>query len=93
MAKSGIRIDMDFADLAVNKYQIITKSGAWYSILDPATKEALIDETGKAVRVQGMAKVLDYLQLNPDYFKKLQDVIMTDIEGTPIVDNSEAADE
>lgn len=93
MAKSGIRIDMDFADLAVNKYQIITKSGAWYSILDPATKEAILDETGKAIRVQGMAKVLDYLQLNPDYFQKLQDVIMADIEGKPVTTTSEEVNE
>jgi len=93
MAQSGIRIDMDFADLAVNKYQIITKSGAWYSILDPSTKEAIVDETGKAIRVQGMAKVLDYLQLNPDYFKKLQDVIMADIEGNPVVDEADEYDE
>lgn len=93
MAKSGIRIDMDFADLAVNKYQIITKSGAWYSILDPSTKEAILDETGKAIRVQGMAKVLDYLQLNPDYFQKLQDVIMADIEGNPVTTTSEEVNE
>lgn len=83
MAQSGIRIDMDFADLAVNKYQIIRKSGAWYSLNDPKTKEPLVDESGKLIKVQGMARVLDYLQLNPEYFQNLQDVILADIEGKP----------
>lgn len=89
MAQSGIRIDMDFADLAVNKYQIIKKSGAWYSICDPVTKNPLEDEAAKPVRVQGMAKVLDYLQQNPDYFTKLQEYIIKDIEGNPVQEVAE----
>lgn len=81
MAQSGIRIDMDFANLAVNKYGIIKKSGAWYSIGDPATGEILEDAEGKIVKLQGMSRVLDYLQQNPEYFQRLQDFIMADIEG------------
>ena len=81
MAQSGIRIDMDFAQLAVNKYQIITKAGAWFTLKNPITKEPLEDESGNVVKLQGMAKVLDYLQQNPEYFKQLQDVILADIEG------------
>ena len=81
MAHSGIRIDMDFAQLAVNKYGIINKAGAWFSIKDPYTKEQLVDETGKPVKVNGMTKVFEYLQNNPEYFNRLVKYITTDIEG------------
>lgn len=81
MAHSGIRIDMDFAQLAVNKYNIINKAGAWFSIKDPYTKEQLVDETGKPVKVNGMTKVFEYLQNNPEYFNRLVKYITTDIEG------------
>lgn len=81
MAQSGIRIDMDFAQLAVNKYQIIRKAGAWFTICDPITKQPIEDASGNEVKLQGMAKVLDYMQQNTEYFQRLQDVIMADIEG------------
>ena len=88
MAQSGIRIDMDFANLAVNKYQIIKKSSAWFTICDPETKEPLIEDD-KVVKVQGMARVLDYLQQHPEYFDKLQKYILADIEGNSRSDEVE----
>lgn len=81
MAHSGIRVDMDFCMLAVNKYGIINKAGAWFSIKDPYTKEQLVDETGKPVKINGMTKVFEYLQNNPEYFNRLVKYITTDIEG------------
>lgn len=81
MAHSGIRVDMDFCMLAVNKYGIINKAGAWFSIKDPYTKEQLVDETGKPVKVNGMTKVFEYVQNNPEYFNRLVKYITTDIEG------------
>ena len=88
MAHSGIRIDMDYAVLAVNKYNIISKSGAWFSLRDPETLEPLEDSTGKPVKVNGMVKVFEYLQNNPEYFAKLVKVINRDIEGgdTDVID-------
>lgn len=81
MAQTGIEIEMDFAQLAVKKYGIIRKAGAWFTLTDPTTGEILEDESGKPVKVNGMAKVLDFLKLNPDYFQKVQDVILADIAG------------
>lgn len=81
MAQTGIEIEMDFAQLAVKKYNIISKAGAWFTITDPYTGEVLEDETGKPVKVNGMAKVLDFLKLNPDYFNRLQKYILADIAG------------
>lgn len=81
MAQSGIEIEMDFAQLAVKKYGIIRKAGAWFTVCDPFSGEVLEDEKGLPVKLNGMAKVLDFLKLNPDYFKKVQDYILADIAG------------
>lgn len=93
MAQSGIRIDMDFAKLAVEKYGIIKKGGAWYTFCDPTTGEVLEDEEGKPVKVNGMARVFDYLQMNPAYFETLKKFIMDDIEGNTSGDNIDGDDE
>lgn len=81
MAQTGIEVEMDFAQLALKKYNIIHKAGAWMSLVEPSTGELLEDETGKPVKLNGMAKVLDFLRLNPDYFKRIQDYILADIAG------------
>lgn len=81
MAQSGIRIDMDFAKLAISKYGIVQKHGAWYTICDPYTKVPLEDESEKIVKVNGLAKVFDYLQMNPKYYERLKKYILDDING------------
>lgn len=80
MSQSGIRIDIDFCQLAMKKYGIIKKGGAWMTMLDPVTREPLIDAEGKPVKLNGFAKVLEYVQQHPDYFEVLKTVIMNDIE-------------
>lgn len=94
MAQSGIEIEMDFAQLAVKKYGIIRKAGAWFTVCDPYTGEVLTDEKGLPVKLNGMSKVLDFLKLNPDYFKKVQDYIIADISGEDLTaqDSSESDD-
>ena len=93
MAQSGIRVDMDFGQLAVNKYGIIAKAGAWFALKDPYTKEQLVDETGKPIKVNGMTKVFEYLQNNPDYFNRLVKYITTDIEGGSNVLDEEGSEQ
>lgn len=82
MTRSGIRPDFDYAKLAVTKYGIIHKAGAWFTISDPYTGEVL-EDGGKPVKVNGMAKVYDFLKMNPEYYQKLKDFIWNDISGTP----------
>jgi len=89
MTDSGIRVDMDYAQLAVNKYGIIRKGGAWFTICDPYTGEILVDENNKEIKINGMAKVYDFLQNNPEYYEKLKTFIVDDIEGNGI-DEGEA---
>ena len=72
---------MDYAQLAVKKYGIIRKAGAWFSMCDPYTGEVL-EADGKLVKVNGMAKVFDYLQAHPDYYEKLKNYILDDINGS-----------
>ena len=81
MCQSGIRADMDFAQLAVKKYGIIRKGGAWFTVCDPYTGEVLETSDGKLVKLNGMAKVLDFIQTNPEYYSKLKQYILDDIEG------------
>lgn len=86
MANSGIRPDFDFAKLAIEKYGIIRKSGAWFSLCDPSTGEVLSAENGTPIKINGLAKVYDYLKANQAYFNKLKTYIESDINGNdPLV--------
>ena len=87
MCQSGIRPDFDYALLAVKKYGIIQKGGAWFTMCDPYTGEVLMDEDvlnpgkSKPVKLNGMAKVYEYLSTHADYYARLQQYILDDING------------
>ena len=83
LCQSGIRIDMDYANLAITKYGIIKKSGGWYTMFDPLTGEMVEDEDGKIVKVNGMLRVYEYFNSNPKYFNKVRTYILNDIENLP----------
>ena len=83
MAKSGLRVDFEFANLAIKKYNIIKKGGAWFTLCDPETKEPLeVDDM--PVKINGLSKVYDYLQANPEYYQKMCDYIVNDINRSGI---------
>lgn len=84
MAQSGLRVDYEFANLAIQKYGIIKKGGAWFTICNPETKEPLETEDGSIVKINGQAKVYDYLQANPEYYESLCNFIITDINKNGI---------
>lgn len=79
---SGIREDMDYAELAITKYGVIKKSAGWFTVCDPDTGEVLQDD-GKILKLQGKAKVYEFLQSNRAYFNKLKAFIDRDISGEP----------
>ena len=89
LAKSGLRVDYEFANLAITKYGIIRKGGAWYTMLDPYTGEVLENESGLPVKVNGLAKVYEYLANNPEYYVKLTKYILADIMGSETDESSE----
>ena len=80
MFDSGIREDIDYAQLAIKRYGLIHKAGAWFSFVDPETGE-ILEDNEKAVKVNGMPKVYDYLASHSDYFNKLKTYIENDING------------
>lgn len=80
MAQSGIRIDMDFAKLAVQQ-GIIKKAGAWFSLCSPITGEILEDDTGRPLKLNGMAKVYEYIQNNRSYYNMLKRYLTAYING------------
>ena len=88
MCSTGIRPDFDYALLALNKYGIIKKSAAWFSFVDPFTGEILEEDDPahagkkKPIKVNGMAKVYEFLETNSEYYEKLQKFILDDINGT-----------
>jgi len=94
MSLSGLRVDFEFANLAIKQYNIIRKSGGWFTICDPETSEPLeVDDT--LVKINGLAKVYDYLQSNPEYYEKLCNFIINDINhnGLNIEETSDIASE
>lgn len=93
MSNSGIRVDMDIAQLAVKKYGIIKKTGAWFTCCNPNTGEALCDENGAPIKLNGFSRVLDYLQSNKEYFSILEKYILDDISGKKSTEESESVDE
>lgn len=80
MSQTGIRPDFDYAKLAIDKYGLIRKNNAWFSMCDPDTKQ-IMEVDGKPVKVNGMVKVYDYLQANPDYYNRIRTYIDNDING------------
>lgn len=86
MMDSGIRPDYDYAKLAINKYDIIKKGGAWFTFVDPYTG-CILEEDGKPVKVNGQVRVYEYLQEHPDYYESLRKYITDDINGVEHTDD------
>ena len=80
MSQSGLRTDFEYVNLALKQYDIIRKAGAWFTICDPYTKEPL-EVNDNIVKVNGLSKVYDYVQANPEYYKRLCDFIVEDINN------------
>jgi len=80
--QSGIKPEMDYAQLAIKKYGIIKKTGAWFTICNPETGEILEEEeTGKPVKLQGLPRVYDYIETHKSYFDALKEYIENDINN------------
>lgn len=80
----GVDVLSDTIDLAV-KYDIIQKSGSWFSIIDTETGEILqenilndegeIDHT-EDLKFQGRPALIDYLRNNQTLFDNIKDKVM-----------------
>lgn len=93
MCQSGLRPDFDFAQLAIKKYGIIKKAGAWFTVCDPYTGEVVENEAGNIVKLNGLSKVYDFLQRDVAYYERLKTFIIDDINGADDDDNTEESDD
>ena len=70
----GIDVVLDLFDVAVT-YDIIAKAGSWFTIINPDTKEALLDADGEMIKFQGKANMRSFLRENPEVFEFIYDYI------------------
>lgn len=80
MSNRGIVPMFDYAQLAIKRYNLISKAGAWFTLIDPETGEILQD-SDKPVKLNGLAKVYKYLEDHDDYYNKLKKYIMDDLNN------------
>ncbi len=78
LSQSGIKPEMDYAQLAIKQFGLIRKAGAWFSIVDPNTGE-ILEENGKLVKINGLPKVYEYLETHPEYFAELKEYVESHI--------------
>lgn len=92
IAASGIREDIDYALLAIQKYNLISKTGGWFTMMNPRNGEILQDSDGKICKVNGQARVYEFLQSNQEYYNDLKRFIDADIMGepSPFADDSDS---
>ena len=81
MAREGIAPMYDFAKLAITKYNIIQKHAGWFTMCNPSTGE-ILEKDGKPFKINGLAKVYDYLRENPEYYNALVDFVMDDLKNS-----------
>lgn len=81
MCDSGIMPMYDYVKLAMTKYGIIAKAGAWMSLTNPLTGEVYCNDQGIPVKLNGLAKVYAYMEANPDYYNMIVDFIEKDLNG------------
>lgn len=93
MCDSGIMPMYDYVKLAMTKYGIIAKAGAWMTLTDPRTGEVYCNDQGMPVKLNGLAKVYAYMEANPDYYNMLVDFIEKDLNGSDDTTSEEATND
>lgn len=68
----GVDNVSDLADLCV-KIGLISKSGAWFELVDGKTGEMLTDEDGEVLKLQGRAAVIKFLKENKKIFEEMKE--------------------
>lgn len=66
----GIDVVYDTINVAIY-YNLIAKAGSWYRVLDDNGK--IMNYDGQELNFQGIARLTDYLNNNPDLYRQLQD--------------------
>lgn len=68
---TGVDKISDLVDLCI-KIGLISKSGAWFELVDGATGEMLTDEDGEILKLQGRASVLKFMKENTKIYEEMK---------------------
>lgn len=90
MCDSGIKPLYDYTKLAISKYGIVKKAGAWFTLCNPYTGEVMEDDKGMPIKLNGLAKVYAYLEANTEYYDTIVKFIEDDLNGIPSSDESDS---
>ena len=75
----GVEQVADLADLCV-KLEIISKTGAWFEIVDLQTGEMMRDENDVPIKLQGRSNVIKFLKENPKIYEELKNGVAEKIK-------------
>lgn len=67
----GIDVLSDTIDLAIHFGIILNPSSGWFHMVNPTTKEPLLDESGKPVKINGKGKIRPYLESHLDLWREI----------------------
>ena len=78
----GVDILQDTIDVATKLGLIDNSTQGTFKLIDPDTKEVLLDESGNEVKIRGKKNVKPFLKEHPDLWRKLYDKIYDIIGNT-----------
>lgn len=71
---NGIDVIADLTDICCAE-GYIAKGGAWFTFLDPETKEILVDENDNILKIQGRKNVIKFLHDNEEVRRIIMDSV------------------
>lgn len=72
--QNGIEIEADLIDVAV-EFRVISKAGAWFSVVDPETGELMTDENEEPLKFQGKANLVRRLRDDDVLFDEIMSTV------------------
>lgn len=72
--QNGIEIESDLIDVAV-EFGVISKAGAWFSVVDPETGELMADENEEPLKFQGKANLVRRLRDDDVLFDEIMSTV------------------
>ena len=72
--QNGIEIESDLIDVAV-EFGVISKAGAWFSVVDPETGELMTDENEEPLKFQGKANLVRRLREDDVLFDEIMSTV------------------
>lgn len=78
--KNGLDIVRDTIEIA-SKFGFMDKVGSYYTLINPATAEVLVDKEGNPLKFHGKQKIRDYLSEHKEFAKSYIEILTQAIVG------------